>query len=766
MIRNIHGNTPLEGRSHRTERLEADLVIVGGGLAGTCGAITAAREGLNVLLIQDRPVLGGNASSEVRLWVLGATSHMANNNRWAREGGVVDEVLVENLYRNPEGNPLVFDTILLEKAAAEPNLTLLLNTAAFDCIKSESDRIEAVRAFCSQNGTMYEARAPLFCDASGDGTLGFLAGAAFRMGAEGRDEFGEGWAPPEPLHELLGHSMYFYTEDTGKPVRFVPPSFALDTDRVREIARYRRFNLRDQGCNMWWVEYGGTMDTIHDTEQIKWTLWSVVYGMWNYYKNSGEFPDAETMTLKWVSTIPGKRESRRFEGDYILSQPDLVEQRRFDDAVSFGGWALDLHPPDGVFSKRPGAEQYHAKGVYQIPYRCLYSRNIRNLFLAGRIISATHVAFGSTRVMATCAHGAQAAAMAAAVCVRYGEQPSDLLAPERMRELQRDLLRSGQYIPHVKLEDDEDLVQEAEIEASSWYVLDVLDPDGPLMRLEHSWAMLLPVGEGPMPKLALKVKADHPSALRFQLRSSSREGNFTPDVTLAERVVEVEACRELIVRADFGVRIDRPQYVMVCILSDENVSIRCSEKRVTGVLALTNLFSDRVATSSTQQPPEGSGLDVFEFWRPLRRPGGHNLACALEPGLDVFGPENVGNGFARPTTRPNAWVASPDDPRPTLRLRWDRPRTISRIDLSFDTDFDHPMESVLMTHPEREIPFCVKRYSITDGAGRVLVEESDNHQTRNVWRLPEPVETDRLHVEVLEMNGPAPAALFEIRCYR
>src|ERR1051325_11194651 len=233
MILNEGGNA----RSLFSEQISADLVIVGGGISGVCCAITAARKGLKVVLIQDRPVLGGNASSEVRLWILGATSHMGNNNRWAREGGVVDEILVENLYRNPEGNPLILDTILLEKVRAEENITLLLNTAVEEVEKSGPARISAIQAYCSQNQTRYRIEAPLFCDASGDVIVGFLAGAAFRMGAESRDEFGEGFAPAHAYGELLGHSLYFYSKDAGRPVRFVAPSFALRD--ITQIPRYR-----------------------------------------------------------------------------------------------------------------------------------------------------------------------------------------------------------------------------------------------------------------------------------------------------------------------------------------------------------------------------------------------------------------------------------------------------------------------------------------------------------------------------------------------
>ncbi|MEJ7829520.1 MAG: FAD-dependent oxidoreductase, partial [Segetibacter sp.] len=201
--------------------LISDLVVVGGGLAGVCCAITAARSGIQVVLVQDRPLLGGNSSSEVRLWILGATSHMGNNNRWAREGGVIDEILIENTYRNPEGNPIIFDTVLLDKVVSEPNITLLLNTAVYQVDKKDEETITSVSAFCSQSQNEYKLVAPLFCDASGDGIVGFLAGAAFRMGAESKEEFGEKFAPSKEYGELLGHSLYFYSKDTGKPVKFV-----------------------------------------------------------------------------------------------------------------------------------------------------------------------------------------------------------------------------------------------------------------------------------------------------------------------------------------------------------------------------------------------------------------------------------------------------------------------------------------------------------------------------------------------------------------
>jgi FAD dependent oxidoreductase len=208
--------SPAIRRALRAENIHADLIIIGGGLAGTCCAIAAARANINVVLMQDRPVLGGNASSEVRLWVLGATSYMGNNNRWARDGGVINQVLLENRYRNPDGNALLFDAILLEKVVSEKNIKLLLNTAVFEIEKKDADTIQPVKAFCTQNSIACTLTAPLFFDASGDGIVGFLAGAAFRMGAESKNEFGEKFALSKEYGELLGYSIYFYSKDTGK----------------------------------------------------------------------------------------------------------------------------------------------------------------------------------------------------------------------------------------------------------------------------------------------------------------------------------------------------------------------------------------------------------------------------------------------------------------------------------------------------------------------------------------------------------------------
>lgn len=753
-------------RALKTVDIDCDLVVVGGGLAGTCCAITAARAGIKVLLMQDRPVLGGNASSEVRLWTLGATAHMGAPNRWAREGGVIDEILVENMWRNPEGNALLFDLVMLEKVVSEPNLTLLLNTAVFEAVKSDANRVASVRAFCSQNSTLYVARAPLFCDASGDGILAFLAGGAFRMGAESREEFGEKFAPSQEYGELLGHSIYFYSKDLGRPVNYVPPAFALED--ITKIPRFRNFNTREQGCKLWWIEYGGRLDTVHETETIKWELWKVVYGVWNHIKNSGKFPEAENLTLEWVGHVPGKRESRRFEGDYLMIQQDVIEQRQHSDAVAFGGWALDLHPADGVFSEKPGCTHWRMRGIYGIPYRSLYSKNIDNLFLAGRIISVSHAAYGSTRVMATLAHAAQAVGMAAAQCARDKVLPRAIMDEDRLAEVQRDLMRSGQHIPNFSLNDPDDLAQSATLKASSELRLAHLPADGPLLPLDRSRAQLLPLQAGRVPVVSFVADVAQPTTVELQLRTSSKPGNFDGNEILATKTISLGAGLKQRVVADFELTLDSPQYAFYGLMKNEDVSLHTSEQRLTGVLSLRFAYFQNPSEEARAVTSPGAadiGVESFDVWLPDRRPNGRNLACDIEPPLAGFSSQNLTNGVQRPTDATNAWLADLNDKRPTLTLSWAQPKSIGRIELSLDTDYDHPMESVLMGHPERAMPFCLKHFRLLDGRDKVLWEEADNHQSRHTIRFETPIETDTLRLELLESWGQVPAALFEIRCY-
>ena len=746
-------------RDLKTLRLGTDFIIVGGGMSGVCAAITAARQGIKVVLVQDRPVLGGNASSEVRLWILGATSHLGNNNRWSREGGVIDEILIENLYRNSAGNPLILDTILLEKVTNEENITLLLNTAVYDIEKASEKKIKTIYAFCSQNSIHYEISAPLFCDASGDGIVAFKSGASFRMGAESKEEFGELFAPDKGYGELLGHTLYFYSKRADRPVKYIPPSFALKD--IKEIPRYKIIDKNDSGCRFWWLEYGGRRDTVHDTEDIKWELWKVVYGVWDYIKNSGEFEDVDDLTLEWVGTIPGKRESRRFEGLYMLKQQDLVEQRKFDDVVAFGGWAMDLHPADGVYSKLPGCTQWHTKGIYQIPYRTMVSRDIDNLFFAGRIISASHVAFGSTRVMATSAFGAQAVGLAAAICIQEGKNPAELLEKSLLNKLQNNLNILGQSIPGLPIPEDENLASRAKITSSTELNLKEIPKDGTWFNLETGVAQLLPLNANKNYSFEVQVYAFQETEITVELRISSKRGNYTPDVII-EQLVKILHPGEQNVVLEFEETLPIDQYAFITFLPNEKVKIAQSQNRYSGILSVYNGKNKAVSNNGKQIPPEGIGIDTFEFWIPYRRPEGKNLAMKIHPSITCFGASNMVTGFVRPGLRPNAWVADVQESNPEIYIEWDEPMVLNEIKLFVDTDYDHPLESVLMGHPEEVIPFCLQNITVFNENEEILFHIKNNHQTIISLKNEKDVVCRMLKIRTKREYENIPVSIFQV----
>lgn len=742
--------------------IATDFAIVGGGLSGVCAAITAARAGLKVVVLQDRPVLGGNASSEVRLWSLGATSHMGNNNRWSREGGLINEILLDNLKRNKEGNPLIFDTILLEKVFEEKNITLLLNTTVYQATKLDHRSIASVTGFCSQNSTTYTVSAPMFCDASGDGILAFMAGASFRMGAEDKEEFDEGFAPNiNDYGNLLGHSLYFYTKSTDKPVAYTPPSFAITN--ANELPRIKNYTLGDHGCQLWWVEYGGRLDTIHQSEDIKFQLWKVVYGIWDYIKNSGEFPEAANLTLEWVGTIPGKRESRRFEGDFMLSQKDVVAQRDYEDAVTIGGWALDLHPADGVYSKHNSCTQWHSKGVYTIPYRSYYAKDLDNLFLTGRIISATHVAFGSSRVMLTCAHGAQAVGKAAALSLEKKCSPKEIYTKKHIEELQLRLNRDGQGIPRVAVLDKDDKIQKATLKASSTLQLQGFRPNDEWQELVFSTAQLLPLQANTQYNFSIKVDALEKTTLDIVFKTSGSTKHFTPDKILEEQQISLEKGAQRI-HFSTTINLSEATYVYLCFMKDDKVRLQLSDDRITGVMTVQNKINKAVSNYGRQDPPKRIAIDSFEFWTPERRPKGKNLALSWDVPLNVYAAQNLKDVINRPepTGDTHAWVASMEDEQPTLTISWAAPQKIKELRLYFDCDYDHALESVLMGHPESEIPFVVSDYTILNEAGKVLKEVKGNHQAINTLVWDTPISTETLTIKLKQNYSNIPVSLFKI----
>lgn len=441
--------------------LETDLLVAGGGLAGVCAAISAARHGARVVLVQDRSRLGGNSSSEVKMHVVGANSHKGRGG-W-REGGLLEEIRLDDAANNPQRCWELWDLLLYDKVVSEPNITLLLDSVVYSA-RTKDNKIEEAMVRCDKSEHLYRVKAKLFMDCTGDSRLGLEAGAELRSGREARSEFGESLAPEKQDEETLGSSILFTSRLYQKPMPFKAPAWARKV--TADTLKFRKITSWEYGY--WWVEWGGSIDTIRDNERIRFELLSIVMGVWDYIKNSGEHTSSANWAMDWVGFMPGKRGSRRLVGDHILTQNDLLKGD-FADAVAIGGWPMDDHPPGGFDrADLPPAVQIRTPEVFNIPLRSFYSKNISNLMMAGRNISASHVAFTSTRVMATCAVGGQAAGTAAAMCLAKGITPRQLATePKLVSALQQRLLRDDQTVKNVRNQDPADLARAARVGASA-----------------------------------------------------------------------------------------------------------------------------------------------------------------------------------------------------------------------------------------------------------------------------------------------------------
>ena len=436
-----------------------DFVVVGGGMSGLCAAIAAARQGAKTALIHNRPVLGGNASSEIRMHICGADYHGTRPN--SRETGILEEILLENKYRNPNHVYSIFDSVLWEKATFQENIDLYLNTH-MTFVETENSEIKSIHAAQLTTEKSFCFTARIFMDATGDGTLGAMAGAKFMKGREGKNEFNEKFAPHEKDHYTMGNSLMFKAADTGKPAAFIKPFWA--NTYTEEDLKFREHGEITSGY--WWVELGGgEQNTISDSEIIRDELTKAVYGVWDHIKNSPGH-NAQNYELEWVGFLPGKRESRRLEGDYILTEQDCLKGRIFEDAVAYGGWPMDVHVIEGFRNNSSEPNIFlELDNIYTVPYRSLYSVNIRNLMLGGRAISCSHMAFSSTRIMATCAVVGQAAGTAAAIAISENKKPAEVMGS--IKKLQQLLQKDDCFIPGFKNEDSFDLAPSSKITASS-----------------------------------------------------------------------------------------------------------------------------------------------------------------------------------------------------------------------------------------------------------------------------------------------------------
>lgn len=410
-----------------------DFCVVGGGLSGVCAAIAAARRGIKVAIMQDRPMFGGNASSEIRMWSGGA--HGDN----MRETGIHEEICLENYYRNDSLSFTVWDSVIYGKVRGEKNIEVMLLNCTCQKAECEDGVIKSVTGWQLTSETYHTVYAKYFADCSGDSILAPLTGAEFMLGREAKSDFNETIPPDVADKKTMGMSCLFQIRETDHPTKFIPPDWAYkyETDEMLKERPH------DTITNYWWIELGGEHDSIHDTEQMRDELLKIAFGVWDHMKNYGDH-GVENWELDWIGFLPGKRESRRYVGDYVVTQNDVEAAGPFDDAIAYGGWSMDDHFPEGFYYKGGHPTIYHpAPSPWRLPYRAVYSKNIKNLFFAGRNISVTHAALSSSRVMSTCSLLGQAVGTAAAIAVNDNKSIREV----DVKKLQQHLMDDDCFLP-------------------------------------------------------------------------------------------------------------------------------------------------------------------------------------------------------------------------------------------------------------------------------------------------------------------------------
>ena len=448
-----------------TDHGHFDLLIVGGGVPGVTAAVTAARQGLRVALISDRPVLGGNGSEEADVALEGAA------HRGYHETGVIYEM--KNVR---QAERITWSETFARFVRQEPNISLFSNMLVDDAMM-DGAVIRGVHAVDTLDLSEHTFTADQFVDDTGDGWLGYYAGADYHIGRESKLQYGESFAPEQAdgntmsgcntgtVRDFADTICSYLAEETDKEVTFTPPSWAFPMPQGEQMCRTPRKIVRGE----WWLENRNDYDDLWEGEYTRDALLRVAIGYYDWLKNSWpEREKAKNLRLKVLGTFNAKRETRRLLGDYVLTQNDYEHDVWFEDAVCYSGWNIDVHHIMGIFSGAGGAFNLNEKiPITQIPFRCLYSRNVDNLMMVGRCVSVSHVGLGPNRVMLTGASMAQAVATAAWLCKKYGLTPREG-GKQHMEELQQILLKDGQSIPGVFNRDPADLARKARITADSW----------------------------------------------------------------------------------------------------------------------------------------------------------------------------------------------------------------------------------------------------------------------------------------------------------
>jgi hypothetical protein len=734
----------------------ADLVVVGGGMSGVGAALAAARRGLQVALVHDRPFAGGNASKEHRVHISGAEGSALNH--CFRETGLLEELRLENLWRNPDGNAEDWQICLNDFLFREQNLRPFFNTTCCG-VQVDDERIQSVTGIQLGTEKRLTFTAPLFCDCTGDGTVGYLAGCGFRVGREGRAVFGERFTPEDDDPETMGASIMVFIRDTGKPVHFQRPAWVPKLEESHFA--HRRLPARPTGLWSWWIEFGGRLDTIADNEQVHRELLKIAYGIWDFIKNDpSRKEDNLTLGLEWLGYHPAKRESRRIEGLCWLTGEDLLGQTAFEDAIGMGGWTMDDHPSGGFHDTLLAPARFViVPGLYNFPLQCLIAKGVDNLLLAGRCASCSHQALASTRVMATCLQMGEAAGAVAAACAQRHCVPAELYETEgAIHQIQQDLLADDHAIVGVAAADERDLARAAAVTASSHAAVELTDPDAAVPLETDRMVMLPVVGALRRVSVLLDVAAD--TQLAYEWWHADGKGNAFPTTRLAARSIELAAGRGqwvefAVTAADF-----RGWYFLV-LFENAEIAWRVTSHRRPGVYSFVPDPDEDLPHRNPVCPWRRTDLRGWAKKTPCIR---------TDPPQPAYEPTNVINGFGRAFRLPNLWLSDQTDFHAPewIELTWDAPEQIERIQLAWDSDLDRDIRNVGTPMPARVIETLARDYRILlrrpGGGLSPAIEVTDNHQ-RLVHHELTPTRVNAIRIEALRTWGAPAVGLYEVRVY-
>lgn len=730
-----------------------------------CAAITSARAGVTTALVQDRPVLGGNAGKEIRVTPVGADNC---NFLYSRETGLIEEIMLNNLHENPNFSYEGFDIVLTNFIKAEPKLTCFFNTSIFEVdIDPATNQLINVKGYTSGSETWHTFTSPFFADCTGDATVGALAGAPFRIGIEAKDEFGESMCEETEQKYCMGGTVQFHTIDTGLPKPFLKPKWVSLDLNEEDFGPTRPVNkdfFRNSG-GYWWIELGGDLDTVHDTEKIRESTTEIVFATWDYLKNKSPLKESiANYELDWVAPIAGKRESRRLEGDYILSMGDIENQKHFKDAIAFGGWGFDHHPPGGFFDNVNGSYHVYHAAPYNIPLRCLYSRHTNNLFMAGRNISASHYALSSTRVMFTTAQLGEAVGVAAAVCIKEKQLPRQIVQDKFIEKVQNDLIKNDHHLHNWPIALPYDIAPNARISASSTLSSPDVTTSFKTELLKEDKMLLFPVVTEHLEGVVLNLDASNNTVLQVELFHGPETNSTFPTNLLWSGNVSIEKGESQWINIPLACAISHPGWHFLVVKSNSNIALHIGDANVgTSNYSLRPEDPIRPDPSSKWHTGKAALYAGGEFQNEA-------ICFQLQPSQPVYRPENIVNQFSRPTNQPNMWASeSTDFSDPEwIELSWDTFRSPKQIHLIFDSMLDFHFNQRWGGYKNNVLPSIVKHYRLWafDSKGeKTMIAEIKNNYQRLCKHHCELKEVKSIRLEILATNGLNRAHVYAIRVF-